>query len=89
MDFPIYSRSFAPYLMPLGTLFGEPGGRGCLTVRSNCDICCPRVTLSVWLNTGLNFPHVSSEGHNRPFVVGFPGKVLSTEPGTWDALGEC
>lgn len=24
MDFPIYSRSFAPYLMPLGTLFGEP-----------------------------------------------------------------
>lgn len=49
MDFPIYSRSFAPYLTPLGTLFGEPWwGEGCLTVRSNCDICCPRaVTLSV------------------------------------------
>lgn len=24
MDFPIYSRSFVPYLMSLGILFGEP-----------------------------------------------------------------
>lgn len=24
MDFPIYSRAFVPYLMPLGILFGEP-----------------------------------------------------------------
>jgi hypothetical protein len=24
VDFPIYSRAFVPYLMPLGILFGEP-----------------------------------------------------------------